>query len=360
MLNLTLKKPTFFRKACLLRQSHRNVHHKVRDHRETGRTAGALDQLTQNDMNSFFQDIRQVLDSEVPILNDMCFYYFDSTGKSIRPKIAFLMARACNKTAINCHSNNASEEQRKIAMIAEMIHTGSLMHDDVVDVSSMRRGKSTVNEIWGERNAVLAGNFVLSRSSHLLASIGNTEIVKHISTIIDDLVRGELMQISPSTTFDHYLKKTDRKTASLIANSCKSVALLSQLDPRGVEAMYQYGRNVGIAFQLIDDLLDFSQSAEDLGKPAHADLRLGLATAPVLFAAEKHPYLNDIILRRFNRTGDVEKTLKAVSDSDGLEETRLLARQYSVDAQRYLDYLMDSDEKEALWSMATAIVERIR
>lgn len=347
-------------KACLPSQCIRNIHNDRKQITHDYLQQKTFDNLTENDMKCFFHDIKTVLDSEIPVLRDMCYYYFDATGKSIRPKIVFLMARACNKSVNNNESSFVSREQRKIAMITEMIHTGSLIHDDVVDVSNTRRGKDTVNKVWGERNAILAGNYVLSRSSHLLASISNTEVVKYISTIIDDLVRGELMQISPSTTFDHYLKKTYLKTASLIANSCKSAALLSRMNEDEIEAMYQYGRNVGIAFQLIDDLLDFSQSADDLGKPANADLRLGVTTAPVLFAAEKHPFLNDLILRRFNEPGDVERTLEAVKNSDGLEGTRLLATQYSIDAKRYLTSLQDSEEKEALSSIATAVVERMK
>nr|XP_039267045.1 all trans-polyprenyl-diphosphate synthase PDSS1-like isoform X1 [Styela clava] len=322
----------------------------------------AYENLLKEDMNNFFSDIRKVMDTEIPLLQKMCHYYFDSTGKSIRPKIVLLTARACNNTSHTRHqssiSSNCTEKQRKIAMISEMIHTGSLIHDDVVDVSSIRRGKNTVNDIWGDRNAVLAGNYVLSRASYLTASIGETEIVTLIARIIDDLVRGEFMQIDTNANFDHYLKKTYRKTASLIANSCKAVAFLSNCDNNTVEAMYEYGRNIGIAFQLIDDLLDFSQTAENLGKPAAADLRLGLATAPVLFACQKHKFLHDMILRRFKKPGDVERTLDAVRNSDGLEGTHLLAQQYCMDAKRHLNILVDSEEKDALSSLADLVLNR--
>lgn len=320
----------------------------------------AYDILTHDDMSTFFQDIKKTLDTEIRLLKNMCHYYFDSTGKSIRPKVVFLTARACNHMSHkeNQSSTSVTEQQRKVAMVAEMIHTGSLIHDDVVDVSNIRRGKNTVNDVWGDRNAVLAGNYVLSRASHLTASIGEPEIVVLIARIIDDLVRGEFMQIDANANFDHYLKKTYRKTASLIANSCKAVAYLSNCNSVVVEAMYEYGRNIGIAFQLIDDLLDFSQTAENLGKPAAADLRLGLATAPVLFACQKHTFLHDMILRRFKKPGDIEQTLQAVKDSDGLEGTHLLANQYCIDAKRHLSLLVDSQEKEALSSIADTILNR--
>lgn len=317
--------------------------------------------VTKLDMQNFFPDVRKVLDTRIPLLQEMCHYYFDSTGKSVRPKIVFLASRACNVTsAKNKDFNFVSENQRNVAMISEMIHTGSLIHDDVVDVSSIRRGRDTVNKRWGDRNAVMAGNYVLSRASHLLASIGDTQVVVLISRIIDDLVRGEFMQIDSNTNFENYLEKTYKKTASLMANSCKAVAHLSGSSKNVVDGMYEYGRNVGIAFQLVDDLLDFSQTADTLGKPVAADLRLGLATAPVLFACDRHPFLHDLMIRRFKKPGDVEKTLEAVADSDGLEGTHMLAQQYCKDAKEQLACLEPSLEKDCLASIADAVLNRTK
>ncbi|KAG2458301.1 AB1IP protein, partial [Polypterus senegalus] len=194
-------------------------------------------------------------------LKCLCDYYFDGKGKALRPMIVVLMARACN-----FHSNKTREllpGQRSIAMISEMIHTASLVHDDVIDGSCTRRGKTTVNEIWGERKAILAGDFILSVASMALARIGNNSVVSVLSQVIEDLVR--------------------------------------------------------------DDMLDFTSSANQLGKPSAADLRLGLATGPVLFACQQFPELHAMIMRRFSSAGDVERAWQYVMQSDGVQQTSYLA-----------------------------------
>lgn len=183
--------------------------------------------LAQKDLKSLYDDIRKELFVSKEELKFLCDYYFDGKGKAIRPMIVVLMARA-----LNIHSNRSGDllpGQRAIAMISEMIHTASLVHDDVIDGSDRRRGKMTINEIWGEKKAILAGDFILSAASMALARIGNITVVKVLSQVIEDLVRGEFMQLgskeNENERFKHYLEKTFKKTASLIANSCKAVCL---------------------------------------------------------------------------------------------------------------------------------------
>jgi decaprenyl-diphosphate synthase subunit 1 len=158
--------------------------------------------------------------------------------------------------------------------------------------------------------------------------------------------------------FSHYIHKSFKKTASLIAYTCKAVALLSGANQSFQEAAFQYGRNLGIAFQLVDDLLDFVSSQAELGKPAAADLKLGLATAPVLFACEKFPDLNIMIMRRFSEPGDVEKAYEAVMKSDGLDHTRILARKHADEALRHVSPFSESVEKQALVVLAEMTLNR--
>ncbi|XP_061613873.1 decaprenyl-diphosphate synthase subunit 1 isoform X3 [Phyllopteryx taeniolatus] len=249
--------------------------------------------LAQKDLKSLYDDIKKELFVSKEELKSLCDYYFDGKGKAIRPMIVILMARA-----LNIHSNRAGEllpGQRAVAMISEMIHTASLVHDDVIDGSDERRGKRTINHMWGERKAILVGDFILSAASTALARIGDIAVVKVLAQVTEDLVRGEFMQLgskeNESERFKHYLDKTFKKTASLIANSCKAVSILVSSDPDIHEIAFQYGRNVGIAFQLVDDVLDFTAGASQLGKPSAADLKLGLATGPVLFACQQSTYL---------------------------------------------------------------------
>uniref|UniRef100_A0A1B0DP39 Uncharacterized protein n=2 Tax=Phlebotomus papatasi TaxID=29031 RepID=A0A1B0DP39_PHLPP len=160
--------------------------------------------------------------------------------------------------------------------------------------------------------------------------------------------------------FAHYLTKTYRKTASLIANALKSVALLANADENISEIAFQYGRNIGLAFQLVDDLLDFVSTAETMGKPTAADLKLGLATAPVLFACEKYPELNPMIMRRFQEPGDVEKAFELVHKSQGLEQTRFLARKHCIEAIRLAQELAESPYQKALVVVGDLVLNRMK
>ncbi|XP_073912574.1 all trans-polyprenyl-diphosphate synthase PDSS1 isoform X2 [Castor canadensis] len=297
--------------------------------------------LGWRDLKGLYEDIRKELLISTTELKEMSEYYFDGKGKAFRPIIVVLMARACN-----IHHNNSRDmqaSQRSIALIAEMIHTASLVHDDVIDDASSRRGKHTVNKIWGEKKsstfilvhfpvlevlglqdswdqekkeAVLAGDLILSAASIALARIGNTTVISILTQVIEDLVRGEFLQLgskeNENERFAHYLEKTFKKTASLIANSCKAVSVLGCPDPVVHEIAYQYGKNVGIAFQLIDDVLDFTSCSDQMGKPTSADLKLGLATGPVLFACQQFPEMNAMIMRRFSLPGDVDRARQYV------------------------------------------------
>ncbi|XP_010858133.1 PREDICTED: decaprenyl-diphosphate synthase subunit 1 isoform X2 [Bison bison bison] len=274
------------------------------------------------DLKGLYEDIRKELFISTAELREMSEYHFDGKGKAFRPIIVVLMARACN-----IHHNNARNvqaSQRAIALIAEMIHTASLVHDDIIDDASSRRGKHTVNKIWGEKKAVLAGDLILSAASIALARIGNTTVISILTQVIEDLVRGEFLQLgskeNENERFAHYLEKTFKKTASLIANSCKAVSVLGCPDPAVHEIAYQYGKNVGIAFQLIDDVLDFTSCSEQMGKPTSADLKLGLATGPVLFACQQFPEMNAMIMRRFGSPGDVDRALQYVLQCIGMQE----------------------------------------
>ncbi|XP_028289345.1 all trans-polyprenyl-diphosphate synthase PDSS1 [Parambassis ranga] len=316
--------------------------------------------LAQKDLTSLYDDIKKELFVSKDELKFLCDYYFDGKGKAIRPMIVVLMARA-----LNIHSNRAGDllpGQRAIAMITEMIHTASLVHDDVIDGSDKRRGKRTINEVWGEKKAILAGDFILSAASMALARIGNITVVKVLSQVIEDLVRGEFMQLgskeNENERFKHYLEKTFKKTASLIANSCKAVSILVNSDPEVQEIAYQYGRNVGIAFQLVDDILDFTSGCNQLGKPTAADLKLGLATGPVLFACQQFPELHAMIMRRFSTKGDVDQAWQYVLKSDGVQQTSFLAQRYCQEAIRQISMLRASPERDALIRLTEMVLTR--
>lgn len=320
--------------------------------------------LTKEELNTLHRDIKNELKTNNESLLQSSHYYFDQQGKLFRPMTVHLVGKACNRHAKKTGCSSLSDGQKRMAMVSEMIHTASLLHDDVIDGATTRRNKPSINQIVPHKQAILAGDFVLSRAAILLAGIGNIKAVDHFSCILDELVRGELMQLTskdnPSDRFTQYLTKTYRKTASLLAYSCGTVALLSGCSEEAQESAFNYGKNLGIAFQLVDDALDFISSAEALGKPVGADMSLGLATAPVLFAAEKYPDLHAIIGRRFKNKNDQRIALDYVNKSDGIKETFILARKYINEAVKVVSVLDDSLEKCALINLCNIVVERTR
>ena len=318
------------------------------------------------EMHALTGNIRKLLGSGHPSLDRVAKYYTQAEGKHIRPMIVLLMARAthvCPKaphydhslplssnsidssispaqilTDVNPSSHPLSSReqelpetdnpdilpsQRRLAEITELIHTASLLHDDVIDHSEIRRGSPSANLEFGNKMAVLAGDFLLGRASVALARLRNVEVVELLATVIANLVEGEFMQLKNTKhdearpqwseeTLTYYLQKTYLKTASLISKSCRAAALLGNGDATTVDAAYSYGRNLGLAFQLVDDMFDYTRSGKDLGKPAGADLELGLATAPLLFAWKAMPELGDLVGRKFGQEGDVSRVSHVV------------------------------------------------
>lgn len=256
--------------------------------------------------------------------------------------------------------------QRRLAEITEMIHAASLLHDDVIDGSDLRRGQASANFAFSPKMSVLAGDFMLGRASVALARLRDPEVIELLATVIANLVEGEFMQLrntideGHASTMTYYLQKTYLKTASLIAKSCRASAILGRGSREHVEAAYGYGKNLGLAFQIVDDMLDYSASAAHLGKPANADLKLGLATAPVLFAWRRHPELGALIKRKFSVEGDIDLARKLALDSDGLERTRELAEGYCRAALEALFQLPESPSRDALEGIAHQVLTRTR
>uniref|UniRef100_A0A7E4VEZ2 Solanesyl-diphosphate synthase 1, mitochondrial n=1 Tax=Panagrellus redivivus TaxID=6233 RepID=A0A7E4VEZ2_PANRE len=299
-------------------------------------------------------------------LQEMAKYYFAQGGKLFRPKVSLLMSDACSQLAgSKIDAGSVSLNQYRIAMVSEMIHTASLVHDDVIDESDQRRGQPTVNARWGNRQAVLVGDFILARATKVLCSIGEPPVISTMAEVVEDLVQGELMQLTvpselePAQRFQHYMTKTFYKTASLFANSCKSVAMLAGLSESHQKDAFDYGRHLGLGFQLVDDMLDYVASSAVLGKPSVSDLRQGLATCPVLFAAHDYPELNALINRRFRQDGDVERALNIVMNSTGLEQTRELAKEHSLAAVSLAEKLPRGDSsRDCLIEIAVKQLDR--
>ncbi|EGO55659.1 hypothetical protein NEUTE1DRAFT_124027 [Neurospora tetrasperma FGSC 2508] len=362
--------------------------------------------LVAGEMKFLTGNIRKLLGSGHPSLDRAAKYYTQAEGKHVRPLIVLLMSRAtalCPKapqrqqstlqasaaidtsiSPLNILSDfNPSDatpvsipadtdilpSQRRLAEITELIHTASLLHDDVIDHSESRRGAPSANLEFGNKMAVLAGDFLLGRASVALARLRHAEVVELLATVIANLVEGEFMQLKNTArdeknpkwseeTLTYYLQKTYLKTASLISKSCRASALLGGADAATVDAAYLYGKNLGLAFQLVDDMLDYTRSEKELGKPAGADLELGLATAPLLFAWKTMPELGPLVGRKFEKEGDAARARELVLQSNGIEQTRALAQDYAEKAIEAISGFPDSEAKDGLIEMAVKTLKR--
>ncbi len=330
-------------------------------------------------VESVYDDINRNLDlKKRNAVSDVARYYFDGQGKALRPKLALLMAEAANKHVLTHQEPSGAltaKQQRVVALVTEMYHTASLLHDDVIDRADLRRGKDSVNVRFGVKNSITGGDFAIATATKMLAETGNVEVVRTVTRILRRLVQGELQQMQGKSEkkdrFQLYLDKTYNKTASLMALSCKAVVLFAleemeksaekDMKRRSAEEAFSYGKNLGVAFQLVDDWLDFVADADQLGKPgAGADLKLGLATAPVLFAREQYPQLDRMIARGFSRPTDPEEAFLLVKNSSGLDETRFLAGKYADSAQKCISDWRDSKAKNELVSLAESVVNRMK
>jgi all-trans-nonaprenyl-diphosphate synthase len=309
------------------------------------------------DLNELVGNLKQLVGARHPILYAAAEHLFGAGGKRIRPAIVLLLARATTPT------EDLLPQHRRLAEITEMIHTASLVHDDVVDESEVRRGVPTVHSSFGNRIAVLAGDFLFAQSSWYLANLDNLRVVKLLSQVIMDLAEGEIQQglnrFDTGLSIEAYLEKSYYKTASLIANSAKSVGVLSGLSERAIENLYGYGRHLGLAFQVVDDILDFTGSTEVLGKPAGSDLKSGNLTAPVLYALEDKPYLDTLIEREFAEAGDWQQAFDLIHGSQGIERSRALALHHADEATRCLSDLPPSESRQALLDLASYVLRRI-
>ncbi|KAL8854033.1 MAG: hypothetical protein Q9221_001156 [Calogaya cf. arnoldii] len=370
--------------------------------------------IVGKEMKFLTKNIQQLLGSGHPILDTVAKYYTKSEGKHVRPMLVLLMSRATLHTAkapqrtplpsastvdspisppnvlsdrnpdfqtdhplsassidttYNLANSDILPSQRRLAEITELIHTASLLHDDVIDNSTSRRSNPSANISFGNKMAVLAGDFLLGRASVALARLRDAEVVELLATVIANLVEGEFMQLKNTAldeatpewteeTLSYYLQKTYLKSASLISKSCRAAALLSQNTPEVVEAAYSYGKNLGLAFQLVDDMLDYTISGAELGKPAGADLELGLATAPLLFAWKDNRELGVLVGRKFSAEGDVKTARDIVAQSTGLEQTRALAQEYADKAVYAISGFPDCGAKQGLIEMCTKTMKR--
>ncbi|EEH51833.1 uncharacterized protein MICPUCDRAFT_23095 [Micromonas pusilla CCMP1545] len=311
------------------------------------------------DMEQMRMNLRDIVGRKNPLLLAAADQIFGAGGKRLRPVLVFLVARS---TAQLMDMPEITDRQRRLAEITEMIHTASLVHDDVLDDCDTRRGAQTIHTLYGTRVAILAGDFLFAQSSWYLANLDNLEVIKLISQVIADFADGEISQAGAlfncDVTLEGYLEKSHNKTASLIAASCKSAAVFSEVSEDIKVDMYEYGKHLGLAFQVVDDILDFTQTEEQLGKPQGQDLASGNLTAPTIFALRRDASLRALVESQFKTEGDLEKAIAIVNEV-GIEDARTLAREEADMALAALKGLPEGEAKQSLVDMVQYILERI-
>ena len=318
----------------------------------------AVQALAKSDFDAVNRKILSALQSDVVLINQIGFYITSSGGKRLRPLIALLAARA---------AGYQGEDHITAAALIEFIHTATLLHDDVVDHSDMRRGRETANELWGNEAAVLVGDFIYTRSFQMMVSLDSMPIMKILSNATNIIAEGEVMQLmntgDPDTTDENYMNVIYSKTAKLFEASGAVAAIIAR-EAGGndyEEALATYGMYLGTAFQLIDDILDYTASAEEMGKNTGDDLAEGKPTLPLIYAMRAGSEEDAALIKDALTNADISKLepiLKVVEKTKSLDYTHSVAVEQAKMAIKALDPLPESDYKEALKTLANYAVER--
>nr|ARW60620.1 prenyl transferase [Polysiphonia sp.] len=279
-----------------------------------------------NELQQLDKNLNQMIATENPILYSAAEQLFNAGGKRIRPVIIFLISKLISK------NNKVSTEQKRLAEITEIIHTASLVHDDIIDNCDTRRGIETVHTVFNNKIAVLAGDFLFAQSSWYLANLNNLSVVKTISKIITDFAEGEVQQgvksFEAKISLQEYIEKSFYKTASLLACSSKATTILNQNNKNIQNDFYLYGKHIGLAFQIIDDILDITVLSQDLGKPAGSDLKNGNLTAPLIFSLNEKPKLKRMIDEEFQFKHDIDVAINTIKETNSIQKAKDLASEH--------------------------------
>lgn len=313
--------------------------------------------LSESDMQSVNKLIQEQVNSDVALINQLGFYIVNSGGKRLRPLLTVLSARA-----LNIESN----EHHTLAAIIEFIHTATLLHDDVVDESTMRRGKETANAVFGNQASVLVGDFLYSRAFQMMVELKRMRVMDILSDATNRIAQGEVLQLmncnDPNTTEESYLEVIYSKTARLFEAATQLAAVLTDQSEAVETAMQSYGKHLGTAFQLIDDVLDYTAQADDMGKNAGDDLAEGKPTLPLLHAMwntdETHAQLIKESIENANGMQHFDTILAVMNTTKSIEYTRSLAIEESNKAKAALIAIPNNEFKDALLALADIAINR--
>lgn len=310
-------------------------------------------QIVKDDFAAVNQLIIEKLHSDVELVENIGHYLVEAGGKRLRPLLVLLTANALG------YQHAARKEHLSLAAIIEFIHTATLLHDDVVDMSNLRRGRPTANAQWGNAPSVLVGDFLYSRAFQMMVSIGSMDVMAILSETTNIIAEGEVQQLvnakNPEVTEDNYFRVIEKKTAILFAAACEVAAVIGGATPEQRAALRRYGMHLGIAFQLVDDALDYTGDAASLGKNVGDDLAEGKPTLPLIHGMRNGtPEQVDIIASAI-RQGDASQLpaiLAIVQATGGMEYTLNSARKHVEAAIQQLAFLPNTPYANAMRELA--------
>jgi octaprenyl-diphosphate synthase len=312
--------------------------------------------LVENDFIATDKLISDCLQSEVELITQLGHHLIDSGGKRLRPLVVLLAAHAFNYTGA---------KHIDLAAIIELIHTVTLLHDDVVDASELRRGKKTANALWGNAASVLVGDFLYARTFQLMVGIGSMPIIKILADATNLISKGEVLQLltckDPDTTEERYMEVIRAKTGALFATAAQMGPVLAGCNEQEITAAQNYGMYLGIAFQLIDDALDYSTESETLGKNRGDDLAEGKPTIPLIYALQHGtPAQQEYIRHAIQHASrdNLTHILEAIESTQAINYTEQRAQHYAEQAIQQLQIIPDSPYRAALISLAKFAVAR--
>jgi len=313
--------------------------------------------LAESDMQAVNQLIQQQVDSDVALINQLGFYIVNSGGKRLRPLLTVLAARALQIESGQHHT---------LAAIIEFIHTATLLHDDVVDESTMRRGRETANALFGNQASVLVGDFLYTRSFQMMVELQSMRVMEILSDSTNRIAQGEVQQLmncnDPDTTEASYFDVIYGKTARLFEAATQLAAVITGQSAEIEQAMQAYGRHLGTAFQLADDILDYESDSDAMGKNAGDDLAEGKPTLPLLYAmwhaGDEDAVLIREAIEKANGLPHLQRIVTVMNDTGALHYTRQKAFEEADMAISALNVLPESDYKQALIALAHIAVDR--
>ncbi|WP_341938928.1 polyprenyl synthetase family protein [Marinimicrobium sp. C2-29] len=313
-------------------------------------------QVVADDFEAVNQRILEQLHSDVELVENIGHYLIEAGGKRLRPLMVLLTTRALDYQG---------RDHLDLAAIIEFIHTATLLHDDVVDTSDRRRGRLTANAQWGNAPAVLVGDFLYSRAFQMMVAIGRMDIMSVLSETTNRIAEGEVQQLvnakDPAVTEENYFSVIDKKTAILFASACEVAALLSDASKAQRKALRAYGHHVGMAFQLMDDALDYRGDAQTLGKNVGDDLAEGKPTLPLIYAMENGSPEQSSLVASAIRSGDASQlpqVLEIVNATGAMEYTLGRAHKQVERARAQLSGLPDSRYTQAMAEVADFALAR--